>query len=63
MEPQDFESGNCYTVFFEKQIPIEFKFLESKSDGKIICVKRNGEIFDLAHLDQFISIKNLYPGW
>lgn len=63
MEPEELEEGNCYIVLFEKQLPIEFKFLESKSDGKIICVKRNGEIFDLTHLDQFLIIKNLYPGW
>jgi len=43
MEPPDFEPGRCYTVFFEKQIPIEFKYLETNPEGKIVCRTRKGK--------------------
>jgi hypothetical protein len=63
MEPNELEPGLCYTVFFEKQIPIKFKFMETLPDGKILCQKENGERFDFNSLPQHLSIRKLYPGW
>ncbi len=63
MEPADLQPGNFYKVFFEKDIPIEFKFIETKADGRIVCEKRNGERFDFNTLPQHLNIRMLYPGW
>jgi hypothetical protein len=62
MEVKDFEPGQCYKVLFEKRVPIEFRFLEVK-DTKILCRKQNGEIFNFNELDQFLTIKTVYPPW
>ena len=35
MEPSDFVPHKCYEVFFEKDIPIEFKYLKTTETGEI----------------------------
>jgi hypothetical protein len=62
MEPTDFKPGTCYTVFFEKDIPIEFKFLKT-TIGRIVCEKQNGKRFNFNELPQYLSIREMYPGW
>ena len=57
MESNEFKIDTWYKVFFEKQIPIEFKFIEITLDGKILCEKRDGAQFDFNMLEQFLSIK------
>jgi hypothetical protein len=63
MEPSDFEAGNFYKVLFEKQIPIEFKYLKTTPDGKVVCRKSDGEIFNFNSLPQYLLIRKIYPGW
>ena len=63
MEPTDFEPGLCYKVFFEKEIPIEFKYTKTTPEGKIVCKKTDGEIFHFNSLNQFLSIRRVYPDW
>lgn len=63
MEVHDLKPGECYEVLFEKDLPIAFKFLEKRADGKIICSKRNGKKFDFNSLPQHLIIRAVYPTW
>ena len=63
MEPTDLKPGVCYKVFFEKQIPIEFKFLRKDGQGKIICQSRDGKVFSFNSLEQHLAINEVYPEW
>ena len=63
MEPLDFQSNNYYKVFFEKQIPIEFKFLEIDMDGNCVCQKESGETFYFNNLEQHLTIKGINNTW
>ncbi|MGB3947290.1 MAG: hypothetical protein WBM13_04870 [Bacteroidia bacterium] len=57
MEVNQFEAGNCYKVFFEKQKPIEFKFIKIDELGNTVCEERSGERFNFNSLEQHLVIK------
>lgn len=61
MEPTKFERNHCYKVFFEKDIPIEFKYLETKTNGAVVCQTREGKQFNFQELPQYLSIRKVYP--
>lgn len=63
MEPIAFQPENCYKVFFEKAVPIVFKFVKVDDKGRLLCEDRSGQLFDFNSLDQHLSIKEEYPGW
>lgn len=63
MEPNEFKQDKCDKVFFEKKIPIEFKFIKTDEEGKLVCEERDGKLFDFNSLEQFLSIREVYPEW
>ncbi len=63
MKPNEFQPGTCYKVFFEKAIPIVFKFVKIDEAGRLVCEDNKGQTFDFNSLDQFLYIKEEYPGW
>ena len=63
MEPSEFKPGNCYKVFFEKQKPIEFKYIGADTQGRQVCRELNGNEFDFNGLEQHLSIKEIDPLW
>ena len=63
MELTELIPGTCYKVFFEKDIPIEFKFVKKKPDDKMICQTQTGKIFNFNELPQHLTIKDIYPKW
>ncbi len=63
MEPTDFQPNKYYTVFFEKQIPIEFKFLGIDASGNWVCQKENSETFFFNQLEQHLVIKEIDGNW
>lgn len=63
MEPTEFQPGNCYKVFFEKAIPIVFKFIKVDEEGRLLCQERNGKLFDFNSLEQHLSIRQEDPAW
>jgi len=63
MEATELKPGICYKVFFEKRIPIEFKFLLRDEEGKIVCQSREGKVFNFNSLEQYLAINEVYPEW
>jgi hypothetical protein len=63
MEPSNFVPNHGYQVFFEKDIPIEFKYLETTKTGEIKCQRRDGKKFNFNKLQQHLSIRETYPQW
>ena len=59
MENQPFKKDISYRVYFEKAIPIVFKFLKVDEQGRILCENEKGEPFDFNALPQYLSIKEL----
>ncbi|MFY9309235.1 MAG: hypothetical protein WAQ28_09345 [Bacteroidia bacterium] len=61
MELSEFKPGNCYKVFFEKQKPIEFKYIGVDVLGRHVCRELNGNEFDFNSLEQYLAIKEIDP--
>lgn len=63
MEPSELQPGNCYKVFFEKQKPIEFKYVGTDANGRLVCKERSGNEFDFNSLEQHLSLKEASSEW
>jgi hypothetical protein len=59
MRDIDLKEGVHYQVFFEKAIPLIFKFIKIDEAGRAICEKEDQTTFDYNMLPEFLRVKEM----
>ncbi len=64
LQPKDFLPGKVYEVFFERDVPLEVKFLNKSAEGNFLCQDRHGKIFSFYSIGEYLDIRTVEkPDW